>query len=227
MSNVLVVAAHPDDEVLGCGGTVARLIREGLDVFVAILGEGVTSRYEKREDARRECLQELHGKSREVAELLKVKDLFLFNFPDNRFDTIPLLDIVKKVEFLVEKVNPEIVYTHHGGDLNIDHVMTFRAVLTATRPLAGCPVKELYMFEVPSSTEWAFCRLETVFRPNMFVDISETFDLKLRSMGIYESEVMPFPHPRSERALRAISEKWGSTVGVRAAEAFETVFVIR
>ena len=218
---ILIIAAHPDDEVLGCGGTIARLTGEGHDVYVAILGEGITSRYDKREQADQAILKELQNRSRKVSKLLGVKELFLFDFPDNRFDTVSLLDIVKTLEKLINRLQPQIVYTHHGGDLNIDHVITHRAVMTATRPVENCSVKELYTFEVPSSTEWAFGQFQPAFQPNVFMDISATLETKIQAMQIYESEARHFPHPRSSQVLRAIAERWGSSVGLPAAEAFQ------
>lgn len=223
----LVVAAHPDDEVLGCGGTIARLIEEGHDVYVAILGEGVTSRYDKREQADQELIEELQYRSRQAAKLLGVKELCLYDFPDNRFDTMPLLNIIKTVEKLINRFQPQIVYTHHGGDLNIDHVITHRAVMSATRPVEDCSVKEIYAFEVPSSTEWAFGQFQPAFQPNVFVDISATLETKIQAMQIYESEARLFPHPRSPEALRAIARRWGSMIGLEAAEAFELVRLVR
>ena len=146
---ILVIVAHPDDEVLGCGGTIARLTGEEHDVYLAILGEGITSRYDKREQANQRIIKELQDRSRQVSKLLGVKELCLYDFPDNRFDTVPLLNIIKIVEKLINRFQPQTVYTHHGGDLNIDHVITNRAVITATRPVGNCPVKEIYAFEVP------------------------------------------------------------------------------
>lgn len=224
---VLVVAAHPDDEVLGCAGTMARLAKEGHEVYVAILGEGITSRYKTRAEVDQSLIHALHAKSREVAELLGVKELFSYNLPDNRFDTLPLLEIVKIVEELICRLKPDVVYTHHGSDLNIDHGLTHRAVITATRPIPGCPVKEVYAFEVPSSTEWSFHRTGPAFKPNVFVDVTTTLESKIRAMGIYDGEMRAFPHPRSAESLRAIARRWGSTVGVGAAEAMELVRMTR
>ena len=218
---ILIIAAHPDDEVLGCGGTIARLTKEGHDVYAAILGEGITSRYDKREQADRELMNKLHDRSQQVSKVIGVKELFLFDLPDNRFDTVPLLDIVKIIESLIERLQPQIVYTHHSGDLNIDHVITHRAVMTATRPTENCSVKEIYTFEVPSSTEWAFGQFRPAFQPNVFMDISATLETKIQAMQIYESEIRHFPHPRSSQVLRAIAERWGSDVGLSAAEAFQ------
>ncbi len=226
-SPTLIITAHPDDEVLGCGGAIARLALEGHDVYIAILGEGITSRYQHREQADQAMVKELHARSRQVAELLGAKDLFLYSLPDNRFDTVPLLDVIKIIEELVKRVRPQVIYTHHGGDLNIDHVVVHRAVLTATRPIPGHPVKEIYAYEVPSSTEWAFGQFQSAFRPNVFVDISKTLETKIRAMELYKSEVLAFPHPRSPEALRTIARRWGSVVGLEVAEAFELVRSIR
>jgi LmbE family N-acetylglucosaminyl deacetylase len=225
--NVLVVAAHPDDELLGCGGTAARLAREGHVVCMAILGEGLTSRTARRTDVSASALKDLGGCSRRVADLLGVKELTLHGLPDNRFDTLPLLEVVKVVEGLIERWRPTAIYTHHGGDLNVDHEVVSRAVLTATRPMENHPVRELYMFEIASSTEWGFQQLSPVFKPNVFVDIETTLSLKLEGMGMYESEARKFPHPRSGEALKAIAQRWGSVVGLKAAEAFEAVRLIR
>ena len=224
---VLVIAAHPDDEVSGCGATAARLVMDGHEVHFAILGEGVTSRHSDRADADAAQLATLHRQAHAAAAKIGVKNLVLDKLPDNRLDTVPLLDIVKIIEDLVERIKPEVVYTHHGGDLNIDHTVIHRAVLTATRPTAGQPVREIYAFEVPSSTEWAFQRIEPSFRPNVFVDVTRTLEAKIAAMECYESEARKFPHPRSPEALRALAMRWGSVVGCAAADAFELVRSIR
>lgn len=226
-NRVLVVAAHPDDEVLGCGATIARLAREGAEVHIVILGEGITSRYEKEERPDRKLIENLHAASRQVAKLLGAKNLSLHNLPDNKFDTVPLLNVVKIVEEVVKEVRPRVVYTHHGGDLNVDHAITSRAVLTATRTIAGCPVRELLAFEVPSSTEWAFQQYEPVFRADVFMDVQATIEAKIKAMEQYEGEARPFPHPRSAEALRAIARRWGSVAGVEYAEAFSLVRSVR
>lgn len=220
---ILIIAAHPDDEVLGCGGTIARLSQEGHEAYVAILGEGMTSRYDNRDHSDRELTRLLQEKSRQAAELLGVKDLFSYNLPDNRFDTIPLLDIVKPIEHLISKILPDTVYTHHGGDLNIDHAITFRAALTATRPVGSCPIKNLYTFEIPSSTEWGFQRLGAVFNPNVFIDITRTIEIKIQAMEVYDTETRPYPHPRSPEVLKAVAQRWGSVANISYAEAFELI----
>src|SRR5277367_6189354 len=217
---VLVVAAHPDDEILGCGGTMTRLAREGHEVRIAILAEGMSSRYAHREDADPQQLQHLHARAQQAANKIGARELVLCKLPDNRLDTVPLLEVVKLVEELVARFRPEVIYTHHAGDLNVDHGVIHRAVLTATRPMAGQPVREIYAFEVPSSTEWAFQRIEPAFRANVFVDVTATLEAKIAAMECYESEARKFPHPRSPEALRAIAMRWGSVVGCAAAEAF-------
>ncbi|MGH9512484.1 MAG: PIG-L deacetylase family protein [Terriglobales bacterium] len=224
---ILVVAAHPDDEVLGCGATLARLAREGHEVHIAIVAEGITSRYGERDRADGGQLALLHENAHAAAAKIGAKDILLYKLPDNRLDTVALLDIVKLVEGLVERLAPEIVYTHHSGDLNMDHGIVHRAVLTATRPVPGQSVCEVYAFEVPSSTDWAFQGLEPVFRPNVFVDVTSTMETKLAAMACYVTEARQSPHPRSPDALRAAATRWGSVVGCQAAEAFELVRSVR
>jgi LmbE family N-acetylglucosaminyl deacetylase len=224
---VLVIAAHPDDEVLGCGATAARLAQEQHEVHFAILGEGITSRHVQRSDADEGQLAELHRQARAATDKLGAKSLVLQKLPDNRLDTMPLLEVVKVVEELVNRMKPDVIYTHHPGDLNVDHGVVHRAVLTATRPVAGQQVREIYAFEVPSSTDWSFGSLQPVFRPNVFVDVSATLETKIAAMACYETEARKFPHPRSPEALRTVAQRWGSVVGCHAAEAFELVRSIR
>lgn len=220
---VFIVVAHPDDEVLGCGATAARHAIEGDEVDFLILGEGVTSRSRTHEDADSAALERLHEATRKAIALLGGRSVVLSGLADNRFDTVPLLDIVQIVEERIRSLCPDVVYTHHGSDLNVDHRLTFQAVLTATRPVGDHRVREVYSFETPSSTEWGFHRFDPVFRPNRFVDVAATFERKLEAMRAYASEMRPFPHPRSAEALRSIAVRWGSVAGCPAAEAFELV----
>ena len=217
--SVLVVAAHPDDEVLGAGGTIRKLRDRGREVHVVILGEGVTSRYAQRSQADRAELDELQARARAANATLGVDSLTLCGLPDNRFDSMDLLDVVKVVEEQIAKHRPSTVLTHHFGDLNIDHQITHRAVLTATRPIAGHPVRNLLAFEVPSSTEWAFGTLAP-FSPNVFLDIESSLEAKVAALACYDSEVRAFPHPRSPEALRVIARRWASVVGGAAVEPF-------
>jgi LmbE family N-acetylglucosaminyl deacetylase len=224
---VLIIAAHPDDEILGCGGTMSRLAREGHDVRIAILAEGISSRYALREEADAADLSRLHAGSEQAATKVGAKQVVLCKLPDNRLGSVPLLEVIKTVENLIARFEPETIYTHHPGDLNVDHEIVHRAVLTATRPTTGHCVREIYAFEVPSSTEWAFQRLGRSFRPNVFVDIADLLETKIAAMACYQTEVRPFPHPRSAEALRAIATRWGSAAGLPAAEAFELVRSVR
>lgn len=221
--NILVVAAHPDDEVLGCAGTLSRLSKEGNNVYIAILGEGITSRSDIEQKQIVKELKLIRTQAMRAGKLTGAKKVFCLDFPDNRFDCIALLEIVQTIEMLIRKLKPQIIFTHHVGDLNIDHRITHQAVLTATRPTSAMSVKEIYSFEVPSSTEWNFAPNKNQFSPNVFYDISKTISLKLRAMRLYKSEIRKFPHPRSEEALVAIAKKWGSTAGLKAAEAFELI----
>lgn len=218
---VLVVAAHPDDEVLGCGGTIVRHVAAGDEVHIAILGEGITSRQAHRdpEEASTE-LEQLRQQAQRVAELLGAATIDLCGFPDNRFDTVPLLDLVKAVEQTITRVAPRMVYTHHAGDLNIDHRITFEAVLTACRPTPGQCVRTIYSFEVPSSTEWGSPTASNAFIPTVYVDVSEALDKKLEAMAVYDNEVPDYPHPRSIRAIELFARKNGLEVGLEAAERF-------
>lgn len=221
---MLVIAAHPDDEVLGCGGMVARSTLEGRPVHIAILGEGLTSRQPKREQTNSRRIDALARIANDVGAFLGAAAVHQIGFPDNRFDEVPLLDVVKTIETLIEEIRPSEIFTQHGGDLNIDHAVTFRATMTAARPVSGSPVGALYAYEVASSSEWAFSKFEPRFDPNYFVDITSTLDRKIRAMAMYETESRAFPHPRSPEALSAIARRWGSTVGFNAAEAFQQIW---
>jgi LmbE family N-acetylglucosaminyl deacetylase len=225
----LVIAAHPDDEILGCGATVAKLAKQGHQVCIAILAEGITSRYSERHSDLQPMVRELRQTTLKVAESIGAVSFPLEGYPDNRMDTIPLLEVAHLAERIIKQVEPQAIYTHHFGDLNIDHQIINRAVLTATRPGAGSiSVPDVYTFETPSSTEWAFnAGLGRPFQPNVFVEVTDTLELKLAAMAMYESESRAFPHPRSPEALRAIAMRWGSVAGVEAAEAFELIRSIR
>lgn len=223
MKNVLVIAAHPDDEVLGCGGTMARLSEEGAGVHIIILANGLTSRPDFDSSQAAAALGVHHERAERAGKLVGAASVKVLGFPDQKMDTVPLLDITQAIEREIERVRPDTVFTQHGGDLNMDHVITYRATLTATRPMAGRCVRRLYAYEVASSTEWSFQRFEPRFHPSVFFDIAGTLETKIAAMQVYESETRAFPHPRSPEALRAIAHRWGSVVGVGAAEAFELV----
>jgi LmbE family N-acetylglucosaminyl deacetylase len=169
----------------------------------------------------------LYNDARRASAVVGAHSLRFFDLPDNRFDTLPLLDVIKPIEQLIASLGPDAVFTHHGGDLNVDHQTVNRAVLTATRPKPGLGVKEVLAFEIPSSTEWGFAHLQPNFRANVFFDITASLQTKIEALNCYTSEIAPFPHPRSGQALEAIGRRWGSVVGCGAAEAFELVRGIR
>ena len=227
MSKILVVAAHPDDEILGVGATIAKKVSQGDEAFALILGEGQTSRWQHRELVNEVIINELHKDTLNAAEIVGYSKVYFENIADNRFDSVDLLDVVKCVEKHVETLQPDIIYTHHLGDLNIDHQITHRAVITATRPMGDCSVKEIYAFETVSSSEWNFGNKESGFCPTIFEDISLYLTKKNSAMEKYTSELCEYPHPRSIRMLKAIAEKWGATVGCEYAEAFEAIRVVR
>ncbi len=218
---ILVIVAHPDDEVLGCGGTIARLTSEGYEVFTLILGEGITSRDNKRDEKDIEKdISELKAQAQKANHILGVKRVFSFDFPDNRFDTVALLDIIKVIEKVKNEIKPDTVFTHHAQDLNIDHKIVFEAVMTATRPLSLESVKEIYSFEILSSSEWSFT---AEFLPNTFFDITKTLDIKIRSMKEYSNEIREYPHPRSIDGIRLNAQNWGLKTGIKYAEALKLI----
>lgn len=222
---ILCIAAHPDDEVLGCGGTMAKLSAQN-EIYSLILGEGITSRDES-EKQKNDELKSLNENMLAANKILGIKQVFTENLPDNKFDTVPLLTIIKIIEKYITKIKPEIVYTHHKGDLNIDHRITFDAVLTACRPIENMPVKKILSFEIPSSTEWNSYSMINSFNPNVFEDISKTVDKKLDAMSAYKNEVRLNPHPRSLEKIKALAEIRGAASGLNYAEAFMLIRELR
>ena len=218
---ILVIAAHPDDEVLGCGGTIAKHVKNGDEVHVLILAEGITSRNLHRNLIESENdLCKLKKEATIANEILGVRSLNLCNFPDNRLDSIDRLDIIKKIEYFVFKFKPNKIYTHHIGDVNIDHQIINGAVVTACRPISSFFVKTILFFEIASSTEWQVPASNFNFSPNWFVDISDFLKIKLQSLGAYKCEIKEYPHSRSLKALRFLARWRGTFIGVNAAEAF-------
>lgn len=221
---VLIVAAHPDDEVLGCGGAIARHAALGDEVHILIMAEGATARGPAREpDARVKEIEALRHAAQEAARILGAHPPTFAGLPDNRLDGIELLDVVKVVEAGLAKMRPSVVYTHHGGDLNVDHRIVHQAVVTACRPLPGALVRSLLAFETPSSTEWSTPAIGRAFQPTRFVDIAAHLEKKLDALRCYASEMRDFPHPRSQEGVDALARLRGATAGCMAAEAFEIV----
>lgn len=217
--SVLVVAAHPDDEVLGCGATIARHRAQGHAVHVAILAQGITSRA-TRKGAATVKLRELAELAKRANRALGVSSLEMLQLPDNRLDSLDRLDLIKEVEKIARKRKPTIVYTHHAGDVNVDHRRAHEAVVTACRPVPGQTVRTILAFEIPSSTEWQPGQSAPSFQPNWFVDVTHTLSAKLKALGIYAPEMRDWPHARSLKAVEHLARWRGATVGVEAAEAF-------
>ncbi|WP_417277131.1 PIG-L deacetylase family protein [Castellaniella sp.] len=218
MRIVLVVAAHSDDEVLGCGGTISRHVECGDQVHVAYMTNGVGAR---GGDLSVEIVRRAAARD-EALHVLGVEKSYILDFPDNKMDSVPLLDVIQKLEGIIDIVRPDIVYTHHDGDLNIDHRITNQAVITACRPLPGCPVQEILTFEVMSSTEWAPPAVMP-FTPNVYINIADHLEKKCRAAGAYELEMRSAPHSRCIEHVRHLAKHRGYSVGLDAAEAFVVV----
>ena len=219
--NILVVAAHADDEAIGCSGTIARHVAEGDNVHLLFMTDGVGAREIVADEA-----EERLSAADQAAKILKVSSVTNLSFPDNSMDALPLLDIVKEVETKIKEVNPEIIYTHHIGDLNVDHQIAHKAVMTACRPQPGFGVKAIYAFEVLSSTEWQTPNV-LPFIPNVFVDISDYLSTKMQVVAAYEEEMRNVPHSRSLEHIELLAQHRGYSVGVHAAEAFMLVREIK
>lgn len=219
---VMVIAAHPDDEALGCGGTIAKHVDQGDTVHFIFVADGVSSRNASGDQA----LIEREVATKRAAFLLGASSFDTLGFPDNRLDTIALLDIVQCLELQIERIKPSIIYTHHGGDLNVDHRKVHSAVITACRPLPGSSVREIYAFEIPSSTEWSSIGF-VPFLPNHYVDISNFLLKKISVLDAYGIEMRPFPHSRSIQHVQDLARHRGSSVGLAAAEAFMVLRVLR
>ena len=212
---VLVVAAHADDEALGCGGTIARHVSRGDAVHVVFMTDGIGSR--RGVDAAAESRQRLAARDRALA-ILGVRSTLAFAWPDNEMDQVPLLEIVKPLEAHIAQLAPRVVYTHHHGDLNVDHRITHQAVMTACRPLPTSPVDEILCFEVLSSTEWSLPG--AAFVPNVFIDTGAHWPAKRAALEAYGDEMRPAPHARSLAAAEALARVRGHGVGLPMAEAF-------
>ena len=219
---ILVVVAHPDDELLGVGATINTLTeRHNCIARAVILGEGITSRSDQRDPQRWQ--QELKKHRENIYQAQKIigyQSIGIYTFPDNRFDTVDLLNIVKVIEKEKTEFKPDVIFTHYYDDLNIDHQKTFNAVITATRPMKEEYVNTIITFETPSATEWNF-RTGKSFSPNLWFEISEkAIKAKQDAMDCYEYEKREYPHPRSNKALKSLAEKRGVEIGVGLAEAF-------
>lgn len=217
MNAVLVVAAHPDDEVLGAGGTLAAHVRAGDDVHAMIMSEGSSSRYDD------ETAMILRKAAERAAEHVGFASLAFEELPDQRLDAVPLLEVTRRIEAVVDRVRPRAVYTHFPGDVNADHGIVARAAWTACRPYGLPELRRFAVFETPSSTEWAWPYGDATLAPNLFVDVTATLATKLAAFECYATELRDYPHPRSLRALTERAAYWGSQVGRRSVEPFRVL----
>jgi N-acetylglucosamine malate deacetylase 1 len=214
MDKILVIVAHPDDEVLGCGGTIARHSDNGDKVHVICMTNGVGSRNSTSKE-----IKDRKSAALDASKKLGVNSTIFLDFPDNKMDSVPLLDIIQSIESVTKGIDPKIIYTHHYGDLNVDHQITHKAVMTAFRPTPLSSVKEIYTFEVMSSTDWNFSEKNT-FNPNYFIEITNYIDVKISALDSYKMELRDIPHSRSISHIDALAKFRGNTVGVDMAEAF-------
>ena len=215
---ILIIAAHPDDEILGCGGTMARHADQGDDVAVLFMTNGVGARGSGQDDSQNPDLRSTALD--QALEIVGARLLDHLSWPDNEMDTVSLLKIAQSIEGVLAEFGPDIIYTHHGSDLNLDHRLTMQAVMTAARPQPSSGIKAIYSFEVASSTAWQGQTLHSVFEPNHYVNIEQQLDKKLAALRAYHEEMRPFPHARSIDALEHQARWRGSQVGLPAAEAF-------
>ena len=220
MKNILIVAAHPDDEVLGCGGTIAKLTSAGNKVIVAFLCDGEKSRKGINKKNIKKKIIDRKKAAQKACSILGAEKPFFNDFPDNKLDSLPILKVVQSIENLIDKFSPDTIFTHFAGDLNVDHSIINKAVITACRPQPQSKVKEILFFEIPSSSEWYFSNDAAHFRPNWFEDISDFIEVKLKALECYGKEVKKWPHPRSIKGVEYLARYRGSIVGYSAAEAF-------
>lgn len=214
VTRVAVIGAHPDDELLGAGATLARHVRAGAKVHAVVVSDGARSRYPD------EMKVTLEKDARRAAETIGLTSISLLGLPDQRLDTVPVIELTQLIETVLDDVGPQVVYTHFPDDVNTDHGLVARAAWTACRPYSRERLCRFAVFETPSSTEWAWPTDGTSLQPNLFVDVTDTLNVKIAAMECYETELRDYPHPRSSRALRERAAFWGSQVGCLAAEPF-------
>jgi LmbE family N-acetylglucosaminyl deacetylase len=212
MEKILVLCAHPDDETLGMGGTIAFHTSRGDKVFVLIFADGESA----RENYSTKKINRRQEEAKKAASNLSVTEIQFLQFRDQILDTVSILELAKKIEMAIKKWNPDTIYTHYWGDVNQDHRRVFESSLIAARPTPNSKIKKIVCYETPSSTEWG----SIGFKPNLFVDITKFMRVKLRAFKNYTAESNSFPHPRSEEAIIARAKYWGSTIGCKYAEPF-------
>lgn len=219
MKKVLVISAHPDDEVLGMGGTIAKLTSQGYEVNVLIVTDGSSSQYRDSVDLTK-IIEDKKKETWECAQTLGIKNVYYGELPDMKLDTISHITINKVIESAIEKLKPDTVFTHFWGDVNQDHVNVYKSTLVAVRPIMGQVVKELYCYRIPSSTEWTPCKSDTMFMPNYYVNIEQYAKQKYEAFSKYTTELREYPHPRSVQHLKALDIARGLEVGMGPTETF-------
>ncbi len=227
MKKVLVIGGHPDDEMLGAGGTLARHAAEGDAVYVVIFGDGVSARYDKYDRKVEKEVKDLEKDFQSACKILGVRKGEVLGYKGNLFDEKPLLFFVKQIMGYIEKIKPDVIYTHSSAELNVDHYTLYKATVTACRPVWQHRPSEILCFELPSSTEWNAPSPQNAFIPSVYVDIDKTLNKKLEAMRAYKGEIKEFPHPRSIDYLTSLARKRGAEVGLKAAEAFMPVRIVR
>ena len=216
---ILIIAAHPDDELLGCAATVYKYVQQGATAVSVILGEGLRARGK----ASGKQLSELKKHAIDANAKIGVSKVHFDNLPDNQFDSVPILKIIKIIEKYIAKYSPDIVFTHFSNDLNVDHQLTFKAVITACRPQPGFKHPDIYCFEVPSSTDYALISMHSAFVPNVYINIENEIDIKLAALAKYKTEMRSFPHTRSIAGIKILSQYRGVAAGLKFAEAFQLI----
>tara|TARA_Y100000589_G_C27192135_1_gene645236 strand:+ start:3187 stop:3867 length:681 start_codon:yes stop_codon:yes gene_type:complete len=218
-NKVLIVVAHTDDETIGMGGTIKKHINQGDEVFVISMTDGIGARdFFVKEDILKRV-----DSSNLASEILGFNWLERFNFKDNMLDNEPLLEIIKSIEKSKNIIQPNLVYSHSGGDLNIDHRILANAVLTAFRPEPNQSCKEIRLFEISSATDFGNEYITGKFIPNLFIDISSTWDDKEKALLAYKDELKVFPHSRSLEGIKNLAQLRGNQVGLKMAEAFQII----
>lgn len=215
--DVLVIAPHPDDEILGCGGTIAKHVTNGDDVYVAIVTKGTSPMFSPEiiEKGRDEC--------KKADSFLGVKETRFLDFPAAKMEEIPRYKLNDAFITVIQEIRPNIVYLPHRGDMQLDHKMTVDAAMVALRPKYDHIVKKIYAYETVSETGWDIPNLTNEFIPTMYNDISEYIEKKIKALSFFESQVADYPNARSLKAVEALAIFRGTTVNVAAAEAFMVI----
>ncbi len=222
---ILFICAHPDDEVLGCGGVIAKYIKQKNNIRIIFLSEGITARYDDHDIKSKKALKEIEIRNNNALKALKIlgvkkNNIIFYNNLCCRLDTLPIISITKIIEKNLQEFNPEVVFTHNNTDVNVDHQICFKATLAACRPTKNQSVNQLYTFEVLSSTEW---NTLNDFKPQVFEDITDFIDLKIKATKMYKNEIFLSPHSRSIEKIKALASFRGAYVGFKYAEAFQLI----